>query len=209
MQDAVLAGVIYGNVTPEQWGMAERKLDFFDLKGDVEALLALSGASDEFTFQAEAHPALHPGQSARILREGKAVGWLGALHPSLESSLGLNGQTFLFEIEASAVLSGTVAKFSEISKFPAIRRDIAIVVERDVPASRVIETIRNLQIDNLRNLKLFDLYEGEHIDSGRKSVALGLTLQAQSRTLTDEEVDSAISEIVATLANELGASLRD
>ncbi len=208
-QDNVVAGVVYGNVQPEQWAAAEQKLDFFDLKGDVEALIALTGRAGDFSFSAEAHPALHPGQSARISVDGKPVGWLGALHPSLESSLGLSGQTFLFEIEAEALLSGTVAKFSEISKFPAIRRDIALVVDRNTPASSVVETVRKAAPETLKNLKLFDVYEGEHIDSGRKSLALGLTLQAQSRTLTDDEVDSAIEQIVTTLASELGAALRE
>ena len=208
-QDNVLAGVVYGDVLPEQWAAGEAKLDFFDVKGDVEALLALTGRAADFAFRAESHPALHPGQSARITLEGKDVGWIGALHPSLESKLGLSGQTFLFEIEAKALLSGTVAKFCEISKFPAIRRDIALVVNRDTPASLVAETAKKAAPDNLQNLKLFDVYEGEHVDSGRKSLALGLTLQAQSRTLTDDEVDSAIEQIVATLANELGAELRE
>jgi phenylalanyl-tRNA synthetase beta chain len=208
-QDNVLAGIVFGNVLPEQWAATEQKLDFFDVKGDVEALLALSGRLEAFSFNAESHPALHPGQSARILLDGKAVGWLGAAHPSLESQLGLSGQTFLFEIEATALLSGTVAKFSEISKYPAIRRDIALVLDRDIPASAVIATARKAAPDTLQNLKLFDLYQGEHIDSGRKSIAMGLTLQAQSRTLTDDEVDSAIEQIVTTLANELGAALRE
>jgi phenylalanyl-tRNA synthetase beta chain len=205
-----LAGVIYGSVLPEQWGAAKgTKLDFFDVKGDVEALLTLTGRSADFAFRAESHPALHPGQSARISLDGRDVGWLGALHPSLESQLGLSGQTFLFEIEAEALLSGTVAKFGEISKFPAIRRDISVELDRDISASLLVETVKKAAPGNLQNLKLFDLYEGEHIDSGRKSLALGLTLQAQSRTLTDEEVDSAIEKIVTTLANELGATLRE
>lgn len=208
-QDNVIAGVVYGNVQPEQWAASEQKLDFFDVKGDVEALMALTGRADDFSFNADSHPALHPGQSARIDLDGKAVGWLGALHPSLESRLGLSGQTFLFEIEAEALLSGTVAKFSEISKYPAIRRDIALVLDRDIPSSAVSEIIRRVAPDTLMNLKLFDVYEGEHIDSGRKSLALGLTLQAQSRTLTDDEVDSAIELIVTTLASELGAALRE
>jgi phenylalanyl-tRNA synthetase beta chain len=208
-QDNVLAGILFGPVLPEQWGAAEQKLDFFDLKGDVEALLALGGRHEAFTFSAEFHPALHPGQSARIYLNDKAVGWLGAAHPSLESHLGLSGHAFMFEIEATALLSGTVAKFSEISKYPAIRRDIALVLERNTPASAVVEAARRAAPETLQNLKLFDLYQGEHIDSGRKSIALGLTLQAQSRTLTDEEVDSAIEQIVTTLANELGAALRE
>ena len=209
VQDNVLAGVIYGDGLPEQWASEGGKIDFFDVKGDVEALLALTGRGDAFSFRAESHPALHPGQSARISLNGKDIGWLGALHPSLESKLGLNGQTFLFEIEAEAILSGNVAKFSEISKFPAIRRDIAVELDRDVPAAKLFETVKSAAPDNLQNLKLFDVYQGEHIDSGRKSLALGLTLQAQSRTLTDEEVDSAIDRIVTTLADELGAKLRD
>jgi phenylalanyl-tRNA synthetase beta chain len=208
-QDNVLAGLLFGTQLPEQWGATEQKLDFFDLKGDVEALLALGGRHDAFTFSAEPHPALHPGQSARIYLDGNPVGWLGAAHPSLESQLGLSGHTFLFEIEATALLSGTVAKFSEISKYPAIRRDIALVLERNTPASAVVAIARRAAPETLLNLKLFDVYQGEHIDSGRKSIALGLTLQAQSRTLTDEEVDSAIEQIVTTLANELGAALRE
>ncbi len=208
-QDNVVAGVVYGNVLPEQWAATEQKLDFFDVKGDVEALMALTGRAEDFSFSADTHPALHPGQAARIALDGKSVGWLGALHPSIESRLGLSGQTFLFEIEAEALFSGTVAKFSEISKYPAIRRDIALVLERAIPSSAVSEVVRRVAPDTLQNLKLFDVYEGEHIDSGRKSLALGLTLQAQSRTLTDEEVDSAIEQIVTTLASELGAALRE
>ncbi len=208
-QDNVVAGVVYGNVLPEQWAATEQKLDFFDVKGDVEALMALTGRAEDFSFSADTHPALHPGQAARIALDGKSVGWLGALHPSIESRLGLSGQTFLFEIEAEALFSGTVAKFSEISKYPAIRRDIALVLERAIPSSAVSEVVQRVAPDTLQNLKLFDVYEGEHIDSGRKSLALGLTLQAQSRTLTDEEVDSAIEQIVTTLASELGAALRE
>lgn len=208
-QDNVLAGVIYGSVQPEQWAAGEQKLDFFDIKGDVESLLNLTGRLDDFTFSADSHPALHPGQSACLMLDGKSVGWLGALHPSLESKLGLSGQTFLFEIESEALLSGTVAKFTEMSKYPAIRRDIALVIDRATPASAVINTINKAAPDSLQKLKLFDVYEGEHIDSGRKSIALGLTLQAQSRTLTDDEVDSAIEHIVTTLADELGAALRE
>ncbi|MDH5784952.1 MAG: phenylalanine--tRNA ligase subunit beta [Chromatiales bacterium] len=209
VQDNVLAGVVYGEVLPEQWGSESMKIDFFDIKGDVEAVLGLTGCVSDFAFRAESHPALHPGQSARISRDGRDIGWLGALHPSLEQKLGLSGQTFLFEIESSAITSGNVAKFGEISKFPAIRRDIAVEMDRDISAMRLFDTVKSAAPDNLRNLKLFDVYEGEHIDSGRKSLALGLTLQAQSRTLTDSEVDSAIDAVVRTLANELGAKLRE
>lgn len=208
-QENRLSGVVYGGVEPEQWGGATRKVDFYDVKGDVEALLALTNRSAEFRFVAESHPALHPGQSARIYLGELPVGWLGAIHPTLERELDLHGQTYLFEIEAKALFARNVAKFTEISKFPAIRRDLAVVVAQDMSADAVLDCIRSVAPESLRNLKLFDVYQGEHIDSGRKSLALGLTLQAQSRTLTDEEVDAAIETIVKTLGTKLGATLRE
>lgn len=208
-QENRLSGVVYGGVEPEQWGGATHKVDFYDVKGDVEALLALTNRSAEFRFVAESHPALHPGQSARIYLGELPVGWLGAIHPTLERELDLHGQTYLFEIEAKALFARNVAKFTEISKFPAIRRDLAVVVAQDMSADAVLDCIRSIAPESLRNLKLFDVYQGEHIDSGRKSLALGLTLQAQSRTLTDEEVDAAIETIVKTLGTKLGATLRE
>ncbi len=208
-QENRLSGVVFGTVEPEQWGSASRKLDFYDVKGDIEALLALTRRESEFRFVAETHPALHPGQSSRIYLNGEAVGWLGAIHPTLERELDLHGQTYLFEIEASALCTKMVSKFTEISKFPAIRRDLAVVVERSVSAADVLNCIRSAAPETLANLKLFDVYQGEHIDSGRKSLALGLTLQAQSRTLTDEEVDAAIKTVVNTLGTKLGATLRE
>ena len=201
--------MVYGGVEPEQWGSPARKVDFYDVKSDIEALLALTKRSAEFRFVAESHPALHPGQCARIYFEERPVGWLGAIHPTLERELDLHGQTYVFEIEASALCARNVAKFTEISKFPAIRRDLAVVVTHDVNASEVLDCIRSVAPESLLNLKLFDVYQGEHIDSGRKSLALGLTLQAQSRTLTDEEVDAAIETVVTTLSTKLGATLRE
>jgi len=208
-QENSLSGVVYGDIEPEQWGSATRKADFYDVKADIEALIALTNRSDEFRFVAETHPALHPGQTARIYLGNDAVGWLGAIHPTLERELDLHGHTYLFEIKAASLCSKTVAKFMEISKFPAIRRDLAVVVPRETEAESVFSCIENASPETLQNLKLFDVYEGEHIDSGRKSLALGLTLQAQSRTLTDEEVDAAIERIVTTLSEDLGATLRE
>jgi len=208
-QENHLSGVVYGGVEPEQWGCATRKVDFYDVKGDVEALLALTKRGNEFRFVAESHPALHPGQSARIYLGEQPVGWLGAIHPTLERELDLHGQTYVFEIEAKALCTRNVAKFMEISKFPAIRRDLAVVVEDSVSATEVLDCIRSVAPESLVNLKLFDVYQGEHIDSGRKSLALGLTLQTQSRTLTDEEVDAAIKTVVNTLGTRLGATLRE
>lgn len=208
-QENMIAGLAYGSVLPEQWSVEPRKIDFYDVKADVEALIALTRRDEAFRFVAEAHPALHPGQSARIYLGEEPVGWIGCLHPSLEKRFDLRGNTYLFEIKAEAFGVKSVAKFSEISRFPAIRRDLAVVVDEGVAADEVLACIRSAAPETLKNLKLFDLYAGEHIDSGRKSLALGLTLQAQSRTLTDEEVDAAIEQIVTTLADKLGATLRE
>ncbi len=208
-QEPMLAGVVAGTTVPEQWSGHNRAVDFFDLKGDVEGLFHLAGRADEVTFEAAEHPALHPGQSALIRLKGEPIGWIGGLHPSVERTLGVSARAFVFEVKLDAVTAGRLPQFRELSRFPAIRRDIAVVVERDMPAERVAECIRSASPDTLRELKLFDVYQGEHIDSGRKSLALGLTLQSQSRTLTDEEVDAVIDGIVAALGDQLGASLRD
>ncbi len=208
-QQNMLAGLAYGSLEPEQWGSAERKIDFYDVKADIEALLGLTRKGAQFRFVPESHPALHPGQSARIYCGEEPAGWLGALHPALEKAFDLRGQCYLFEIKADMLYEKNVAKFAEISKFPAIRRDLAVVVDEAISADRVLECIKNAAPETLKNLKLFDLYAGERIDSGRKSLALGLTLQAQSRTLTDEEVDTAIEQVVNSLVCELGATLRE
>lgn len=208
-QENMLAGLAYGSAMPEQWGSAERKIDFYDVKADIEALLGVTRKAEQFRFVAENHPALHPGQCARIYFGDEPAGWLGALHPALEKAFDLRGNCYLFEIKADMLYEKTVAKFAEISKFPAIRRDLAVLVEERVTADQVLNCIKNAAPESLKNLKLFDLYAGERIDSGRKSLALGLTLQAQSRTLTDEEVDAVIEQVVNSLVRELGATLRE
>ncbi len=208
-QEMVMGGVVFGGNLPEQWGIREQAADFFDVKADLEALLALSGNPEAFSFIAEAHPSLHPGQSARMLRDGQPAGWIGALHPELLRTLDVTGNVLLFEVDLPAIQNGTLPKFAELSKFPAIRRDLALVVERSVSAAQVMGCARKAAPGFLHELKLFDVYQGEHIDSGRKSIALGLTLQEQSRTLTEEDVEGAIQGILKALNTELGATLRD
>ncbi len=209
VQKSMIAGVAYGDLMPEQWGEPARRIDFYDVKADLEKLLALSGSVDTLEFAVEAHPVLHPGRSARIYRDGTPLGWLGALHPAVEKQLSLPGGIYLFELDLETVLQGNVPKFTEISKYPAIRRDLAIVVAETVTASQVAKSVHAAAPESLVDLKLFDVYAGEHIDSGRKSLALGLTLQAQSRTLTDEEVDAAIEAVVSRLNADLDATLRE
>ena len=207
-QDNMLAGLAYGPLLPEQWSVSNpASVDFFDVKGDLENLFELCGSND-FRFVAETHPVLHPGRSARIYRGEEAIGWFGSLHPAIEKKLGLPSNIYLFEIEYAAIEHGNVPNFREMSKYPAIRRDIAIVLDEQIPVDSVFDCVQQAAPDILQNLKLFDVYVGEHIDSGRKSLALGLTLQAQSRTLTDEEVDTAINNVLSRLETELGAKLR-
>jgi len=171
--------------------------------------LALSGLDATVSFVAAAHPALHPGQSARIEQNGAPLGWIGALHPVVTEKLGLVGGTLVFELALEPLLRGRKPRFHELSRFPAVRRDIAVVIDNSVPVDAVLAVIRRSAPDTLQELKLFDLYTGKGIDSGRKSLAMGLTLQADSRTLTDSEVDAALESILATLKAELGATLRD
>lgn len=209
-QIPTLAGLAYGTVVPEQWGESRRTLDFFDLKGDVEALLlAQSGRAAAVRFVAASHPALHPGQSASIESNGSRLGWLGALHPSVMAHLGITGGAFVFELDLAGLMGTEVPRCAELSKFPAIRRDIAIVVDNSISVEQVVACIRQAAPASLQDLKLFDLYMGKGVDPGRKSLALGLTWQDNSRTLTDVEVDTAVKGVVEALAAGFGATLRD
>jgi len=209
LQEDVIAGVVYGAIEPEQWGVASRQLDFFDLKGDIESLLALSGDLSRCEFVAGTPDNLHPGQSARILLQGKEIGLIGMIHPKVADFLSIPAHTFVFEIALEPLQEGTISHFEPLSKYPALRRDLAFIVDEKVAANELITAIRRTAPPFMRNLKLFDLYQGEHIDSGRKSLALGLTLQEETRTLTDSEVEDAIELIVTHLREEFGATLRD
>ncbi len=207
-QDAYLGGVMAGLALPEQWGVPARPADFFDLKADVEALLALTGEPEAFAFVAAAHPALHPGQSARLERAGSPVGWLGTLHPRLARELEVEGDAFLFEVRLAGLLPARLPAFAELSRFPASRRDLAIVVDEGVTAQAVQEAIRQRGGALLREVWLFDVYRGKGIAEGRKSLAFGLNLQDFSRNLTDHVVEEAMSGILAGLAEQFGATLR-
>ena len=207
-QEPYLGGVLAGTALPEQWGLPDRTADFFDLKGDVEALLALTGEPEAFAFVATAHPALHPGQCARIERAGARVGWLGALHPRVARELDVEGDAFVFELALAELQAARVPTFHELSRFPASRRDIAIVVDEAVAAQALQDCIRRHGGELLRDVLLFDVYWGPGISEGRKSLALGLILQDFSRNLTDSVVEETVSGIIAGLAEQFGATLR-
>ena len=207
-QQPMLAGVITGNRLPEAWSHGRESVDFYDLKGDVEALLAAAGSADAFRFVPGEHPALHPGQCARIEREGRTVGHMGAIHPQLASDLGIEQPLFLFELELAELAEGKLPAFSELSRFPEVRRDLALLVDRDTPAYEVLNCIREKAGDYLTDLKLFDVYQGKGIDPARKSVAVGLTWQHPSRTLSDDEVSAVTQAILTSLGDRFNATLR-
>ncbi|MEG8200851.1 phenylalanine--tRNA ligase subunit beta [Pseudomonas sp. 5FOS] len=207
-QQPMIAGVVTGSRLPEGWANGRDGVDFFDVKADVEALLGYSGALSDFTFSAGKHPALHPGQTAAIERDGKLVGYLGAIHPELAKALDLDRPVFLFELVLGDVVEGRLPKFSELSKFPETRRDLALIAGRDVASSSVLEVIRDNAGEWLTDLRLFDVYQGKGIDPDRKSLAVGLTWQHPSRTLNDDEVNAALQNILTSLEQRLNTTLR-
>ncbi len=207
-QEPCIGGVVAGAALPEQWGVPARPADFFDLKADVEALLVLTGEPEAFAFVAAAHPALHPGQSARIDRASEPVGWLGTLHPRVARELDVEGDAFVFELRLAGVQAARLPAFRELSRFPASRRDLAVVVDESVTAQAVQAVIRQRGGDLLREVWLFDVYRGKGMAEGKKSLAFGLNLQDFSRNLTDHVVEEAVSGIIAGLAEQFGATLR-
>lgn len=204
-----LAGIITGNRQPESWMGKSDKVDFFDIKGDLESLLEMAGDAESYALVADKHVALHPGQSARIERNSKTVGWIGAMHPSLQKQLDLNGPVYLFELELAELLEGTLPRFSSLSKFPESRRDLAMVIDQQVGFDAVRQIAKEQGGEFLKDVILFDVYTGQGIEAGRKSLALGLTWQHPSRTLNEEEINASVAAVVERLTNDLGAVLRD
>ncbi|NEX20304.1 phenylalanine--tRNA ligase subunit beta [Thiorhodococcus mannitoliphagus] len=204
-----LGGLILGARLSEQWGEPSSTTDFYDLKADVEAVLGLTGALEQFRFVATTHPALHPGQTAAIERDGQAVGVIGMLHPLLAKKLDLDGDVFLFELDLEPIAKGVLPKFEKISRFPSIRRDIALVVDASVTFEAVADCVRAAASDLLKDIILFDVYTGENVETGRKSLALGLILQSSSQTLEDNIIETTVGRIVTSLTTQIGARLRD
>jgi len=204
-----IAAISMGTRWPEQWGGGREAGEFHDLRADVEALLSLSGDSSAFSFTPATHSALHPGRSAQISRAGHAVGWIGELHPRLVRELGFVAAPTLFELDIAPALAVCYAPFVEVSRFPQVRRDLAFIVDETVSFDAIRERAINAASSLLKQLVLFDVYRGPGIESGRKSVALGLILQDKGRTLTDEETDRVIAVVRASLGEGLGAQFRE
>jgi phenylalanyl-tRNA synthetase beta chain len=206
-QESVLSGLVLGSAQPAHWDRPARAVDFFDLKGDVEALLA--STRGEITFRVAAHPALHPGQSAEILRDGNRCGWVGRLHPGLARKLELPANLYLFELEMAAIVPAKVPSFEELSDQPAVRRDLAFIVAEDVSAGDLTASARRACDETLREVRIFDVYQGDKMEKGCKSLALGLTFQDRSSTLGEAEINERVDAIVSQLKQEFNAVLRD
>ncbi len=208
-QDPRLGGAITGPLLHEQWGSPARAVDFYDLKGDIESLLSAAALAQRVVWEPCSHPALHPGQSARLLLDGREIGLAGALHPALAERMDLGQPVYLFDLDIGVLSQGRVPRFQPLSRFPSVRRDLAVVVDADVSFGRVAASVRALQHPLISDFMIFDVYSGSGVASGRKSFALGLILQDMSRTLEDDDVEQTIMTVLAKLNADLGATLRD
>jgi phenylalanyl-tRNA synthetase beta chain len=204
-----VAGVALGARMPEQWGLGKESADFFDLKSDVRAVLDLAGDSAAFEFQPGEIPCLHPGRSAAITRDGTAVGWLGELHPSIAAELGLAGACLLFELDITPAIIAPLPTPQSVSRFPQVRRDLAVTVPLATPLSAIRSRVSVAAGSLLRDLVVFDVYQGPGIESTRKSIALGLIFQDNNRTLKDEEADALMAVVASDLGATLDAKVRD
>jgi phenylalanyl-tRNA synthetase beta chain len=206
-QQQQISGLIAGSRDAEAWYHNSEKVDFYDLKAHVEALFALNDGGKP-SYEPSNCVFLHPGRSADIFVEGKFVGVMGELHPQLSKELGVNQPLYVFDIALSAVLQASLPEYKAVSKFPEVRRDLALLVDRAVAVSELEKVILSSAGDALKSVLVFDVYQGQGIDETKKSVALGLTWQHPSHTLSDEEVNNSVEQTVAALFDQLGAVVR-
>ena len=208
-QEVMIAAIATGSLLPEHWDGQGSPVDFYDIKQDVEAIIQNRDDDANLEFVAAEHAALHPGQSARILVAGKELGWLGRIHPSLAAACDISPDACLFELAYDAVCRRTLPQFREISRYPSIRRDLAIVVDEQIEVQTVVDVVSKAAGALLQDMVIFDIYQGQGIESGRKSIAFGLILQDSSRTLIEEDIETAVGRVTEQLGKVIGATLRD
>jgi phenylalanyl-tRNA synthetase beta chain len=199
-----ISGLAYGSAHPEQWAANGVDIDFFDVKAHVEAITGTTIACEK----AE-HPALHPGQTARLLINGKPVGWLGKLHPKWQQHYNLPKSAFLFELDLDAVLKRNIARYEEVSKFLPVRRDLAIVLDENIAIDTVLSEIKKADIALVSEVALFDLYQGKGIPENKKSLALSVLMHDTQKTLVDSDADQAMGILLQLLQNKFNAMLRN
>jgi phenylalanyl-tRNA synthetase beta chain len=198
-----LGGLVYGDALPEQWGAPSRRVDFFDLKGDLQRLFG-----DALESQRGAHPALHPGQCAELRANGRSVGWLGALHPRLVQAFDLPAAPILFELDSEMLAQRSLPRHGSLSRFPQLRRDLAFVLDVQAPAGELLAALREAAPTQVRSIDVFDDYRGKGVAENQKSLAIRVVMQDTQRTLTDQEVEDAVQKLVAAALRQCNASLR-
>ncbi|RZA33614.1 MAG: phenylalanine--tRNA ligase subunit beta [Lysobacteraceae bacterium] len=201
-----IAATVYGSAASEQWGEPSRDADFHDLKGDLESLAATAGATLEY--RPSSQPFGHPGRSADVFRDGRHVGWIGQIHPRLQRALDVEGEVLGFELDLAPLSARALPKAAELSRYPSVRRDLAFIVADEVSWSAVATTVKSVAGPLFRDLLLFDRYVGAGVESGQKSLAMGLILQDNSRTLTDRDVEEVVTGVVAAIGRDHGARIR-
>ncbi|WP_373018941.1 phenylalanine--tRNA ligase subunit beta [Thiomicrorhabdus sp.] len=207
-QVPMIGGAVVGSVADSGWDEVSRKVDFFDLKGDVETLLRMSHQLGHIRFESCEHTALHPGQSAALIKDGKEVGVMGKLHPQWVKSMGVSDDVYLFQIRQDALMTMQVPAAQAISKFPEVQRDLAFVVAENVAVQSLLDAVMNVESEILQSVEIFDIYRGQGIDQDQKSVALTLKIQHADRTLQDEEVDALVELVLASAKQAVNAVLR-
>ena len=199
-----ISGLFYGAFQPEQWAAATKDVDFYDVKSTVDKL-----THGNAEYRAETHIALHPGQSARIYLNGKAIGWLGKLHPKWQQHYSLTKNTFLFELETAPLLYKSVASYADVPKTLAIRRDLAIIVDAELAVQEIFDAITRANISLVTQVQLFDIYQGKGIPEHKKSLALSVLMQDTHKTLVDIEAEAAMAQLLKLLENQFAACLRN
>jgi len=211
-QKKVIAGLAMGRVTAEHWDDGKQGgavADFFAVKADIETMVAMGAPDSDVDYVACEHPTLRPGRTARIERDGHLIGWLGELHPRLARKLGMASAPVLFELSAYEALSGVVPDYRDVSRFPSVRRDLAVLVNEEISATALSRVVEEAAGPLLQDLVIFDVYRGDKIENGLKSVALGLILQETSRTLTEPEIEAVTEAVISDLSSKLNASIRE
>ncbi len=198
-----ISGLAYGDSAPEQWGVAAREVDFYDIKADVDRL-----TQGQAQYVAAEHAALHPGQSAQVLLNGRTIGWLGKLHPKWQQHYQLPRGVILFELDVAPLLERTLVQYSEVGKFPPVRRDIAVLVDEKVKVQDLLDTMRATKIPLVSDMALFDIYRGKGIAEGKKSLAFLVLMQDTQKTLTDAEADEVMAKLLDAVAKKHHAELR-
>ncbi len=198
-----ISGLAYGDAAPEQWGVDAREVDFYDIKADIDLL-----AHGQAQYQVEEHTALHPGQSARVMLNGKAIGWLGKLHPKWQQHYQLPRGVMLFELDVAPLLERQVVQYAEVGKFPPLRRDLAVLVDETITVQALLDTMSATRIPVVSNIALFDVYRGKGIAEGKKSLAFLVLMQDTQKTLTDVEADEVMAKLLDSIVQKHHAELR-